>query len=223
MRRPIRELIGSILAVSFVLAALIEISVAVGHHQPDSPWIAALRLNECELPCWNGIVPGETTLTDARTQVEAMYGDTAIYLVEVIYDMPNIFALQVAGMGYGVILSVITGSSNTISEQDPVQAILMFPYVEAESNFSRMKLSDLYGALGDVEGITFPYGENVQTAILFYKANRVSVTAPALSCQQVLLNQEIEGIDLHDTTSLEESWVLREMQPWQGFGRCYET
>jgi hypothetical protein len=202
---------------------LIGMAVGVGHHQPDSPWLAELRLTECELPCWNGITPGQTTMADARQRVEATYSDASVYLVEGVADVRNIFAIQVTNkeMGYVLVLNWIIGPSSP-SLQDPVQIITLLLFIEARSNLGPALIPDLYRLVGDVEGVAIPQRGGGLVGELLYKAYQVGMTVPFRSCGKVLVEQEIVQINLYDSASLaDRQRISGEILPWRGFGRCY--
>jgi len=55
-----RTLLLALLVVWAWFAALIGGALLVGRGQPESPLIERLHLSDCALPCWIGILPGET-------------------------------------------------------------------------------------------------------------------------------------------------------------------
>jgi hypothetical protein len=66
--------------LSFTLALLAACALFVGGarwvgaRQPQPPIVEGLRLDDCALPCWVGIVPGQTTMDEAyRRMVEAFH------------------------------------------------------------------------------------------------------------------------------------------------------
>ncbi len=72
----------------------------------------------CELPCWWGITPGETTWTEARTKLEPLgrwsgpWGDDGIGRYDFVFDMPE----EIDPLGFfepslGVKSDVVTGIS----------------------------------------------------------------------------------------------------------------
>ena len=68
MQWLIPRMLGLWLALMLVIGA----SVIIGHQQPDIS--SVLQLGNCDLPCWIGIVPGRTTLQEARMRVEQTFG-----------------------------------------------------------------------------------------------------------------------------------------------------
>jgi len=223
-RSPIHRLIVAAFVASLILAVTIVIAVTVGYQQPDSLWLAELRLNECPLPCWNGIVPGQTTFADARQRVEETYGNADNYLVEEIIDRPGIFWFRVTnrGTGYSLVVVVRTRARST-SEQGLVQAIIVDPLIEGRSNLRPPLLADLHSRLGNVEGVFIGDEGRGLVPELFFKDYQVGVTVRLLPCQEVTLGQEIGVIFLYDSTFLEDhDWFSEEILQWRGFGPCYE-
>ncbi|MEO8394674.1 MAG: hypothetical protein ABI700_16895 [Chloroflexota bacterium] len=66
-------LIAGIGALTLVFAALIYGAQTLGSRQPPSAALAQLHLTECALPCWLGIIPGQTQFSDAVDRVSAAY------------------------------------------------------------------------------------------------------------------------------------------------------
>ncbi len=64
-----------VLTLCGVLAftALIFAARAAGNAQPPPDALAQLHLTDCALPCWIGIVPGETRFDEAVRLVSAVY------------------------------------------------------------------------------------------------------------------------------------------------------
>lgn len=61
------------LALSALFTILIFGAQALGSTQPTPEGLQALHLTECQLPCWIGIVPGQTKFEDAVRQMRAIY------------------------------------------------------------------------------------------------------------------------------------------------------
>src|SRR5579864_7933293 len=69
MRRVLGFTITGILACF----ALTGTALIVGRDQPLPERLAMLHLTDCAPPCWIGIVPGVTTIQEARKRVDAIY------------------------------------------------------------------------------------------------------------------------------------------------------
>src|SRR5512143_1729163 len=57
-----------------LLLLLVSASVLIGRRQLEHSLPNYLRLTDCTPPCWIGIVPGKTSLDEARERMQAMYG-----------------------------------------------------------------------------------------------------------------------------------------------------
>src|SRR5688572_4425340 len=70
MARPIIQYTLLIMLGAF---SVISIALLPVLQRPLAPQLDIYHLHECELPCWVGIVPGETTLGEAQTLLERAY------------------------------------------------------------------------------------------------------------------------------------------------------
>ncbi|MEO8394675.1 MAG: hypothetical protein ABI700_16900 [Chloroflexota bacterium] len=64
------------LMIGFVL--LIGAARVLGNAQPPPEGLAQLHLTECALPCWLGIVPGQTTFDEGVQHVKAIYPQSVV-------------------------------------------------------------------------------------------------------------------------------------------------
>ena len=67
------------LAFTSILIALLALTISgallIGRAQPIPERVAVLHLGDiCALPCWIGITPGKTTLSEAQGFIEKIYG-----------------------------------------------------------------------------------------------------------------------------------------------------
>lgn len=70
---PIMRLFVFTLYGVFAFAALIFAARMTGHAQPPPEPLVQLHLTDCALPCWIGIVPGETRFDQAVERVSIVY------------------------------------------------------------------------------------------------------------------------------------------------------
>src|SRR5688500_7941825 len=77
-----RAMITRLLVVYPLLATFGMAAVVLGLRQPPSARGDRLRLNECELACWIGSLPGQTAIEEAERRVEQAFGDGSRYEVE---------------------------------------------------------------------------------------------------------------------------------------------
>ncbi len=71
------------LVVCLVLLVLLTAAILAGRQQPISLQLKTLRLTDCELPCWIGIVPGQTSVEAARERIATVFGQAAFLQTEV--------------------------------------------------------------------------------------------------------------------------------------------
>jgi hypothetical protein len=72
-RRPIARLLLFTLYAVLAFAGLIFAARLAGHAQPPPDALTQLHLTDCALPCWIGIVPGQTRFDEAMRRVYAVY------------------------------------------------------------------------------------------------------------------------------------------------------
>src|SRR5258707_8222360 len=72
--RGLRWLVIRIAVLWIMLAVAVSGAILIGRRQPIPDRIALLHLNDCELPCWIGIVPGKTTLGETQDRIKQVYG-----------------------------------------------------------------------------------------------------------------------------------------------------
>src|SRR5437868_1860445 len=74
----VRWLFSRLIAITAILLALLGIAMITGRLQPIPPRIAILHLNDCQLPCWIGIIPGKTTMAEALNRTKQVYANLPI-------------------------------------------------------------------------------------------------------------------------------------------------
>src|SRR4051812_20780951 len=67
------RLIWHSLRLCLALTAFVGTTVIAGRHDSAPDHLAILHLTDCTLPCWIGIVPGQTTLDQAGERIDAVY------------------------------------------------------------------------------------------------------------------------------------------------------
>ena len=61
------------LLIFSVVIALFSITLFASRNQTSPSQLEILRLDDCQLPCWIGIIPGQTTIEQAQTRVKSTY------------------------------------------------------------------------------------------------------------------------------------------------------
>lgn len=216
--------IGRFLKVSVFISGLfwlvIVIAVLIGQQQPPSNWSTMLHFNECELPCWIGIVPNQTTLAEARRKVREAYSDSAIYSLD---EDESGFKVNYkpTESNFAIAFSTTDVSQANPSPQSIIQEIYILLYRRKRTDAKPPTIADLYGDLGTPETARLGEGVENYSVALQYKAQRVLVILNDLDCDKIPMNEEISSILLIDPPELAQSAWLSKPQRWQGFGRCY--
>jgi hypothetical protein len=123
-----RILIRTTFLFSGLLAAFTIVALLIGREQPISDELALLRFHDftdCAPPCWIGITPGVTTLSQARARISATY-DSNSYVIRYKTTPPELIAFLLydrANPAFG--LEVLIASNGT-SRDRPVAAISLF-------------------------------------------------------------------------------------------------
>jgi hypothetical protein len=79
-----RRLLLRVLIMCLLMVVLLSTSARLGQLQPLPERLAMLHLLECAPPCWIGIVPGRTTLAQAKALIEEVFAGDAGYTVQVV-------------------------------------------------------------------------------------------------------------------------------------------
>ncbi len=89
MRSVIRFTLKLYLAIAVSLVAV----VVFGRQQPASDRITALHLTDCTPPCWIGVVPGQTSLREARRRVGEVFGPSGEQFDSPTQDLTSLVAI----------------------------------------------------------------------------------------------------------------------------------
>ena len=77
-----------ILVLCIALGTSTGAAILIGRQQPLPEHLTMLHLTDCAPPCWIGIVPGVTTLEEAKVKVQAVLGSIANYSLS--FDGPTL-------------------------------------------------------------------------------------------------------------------------------------
>lgn len=172
-----RRLLSLICLLLAVLVVTVSAARVVGQQRPASPLLATLRLTDCVSPCWIGIVPGKTTIEDARERINTVYGKPGEYTLTFDGAMPSglIWAsLDHARESFGVVWITLDAQSDNVV--DVIRFDFNSIYVEKLPTLgefhqllgapSRMVLSA--GAIGPMNAtMAMAYGDDVQGTLIF--------------------------------------------------------
>src|SRR5260221_12733466 len=98
------------LKVAVILSLIVGGGVFVARRQLLPDYLSGLHLTDCEIPCWMGIIPGKTTLSEAQQIIMTAFADSRIYKASINPtdtpmtlaislenrpDPPNVFGINV--------------------------------------------------------------------------------------------------------------------------------
>jgi hypothetical protein len=212
-------IVGTTIAVS--IGVLIVITRLVGYQQQPSPWIKTLHLNDCQLPCWIGIAPGETTLEAANALIKAKYGNL-IEEVEGGFD-------QDAKLQKFVINSLLPYKFSILfsyKENDSTLVVESLYFVLDETSAKAPALGDLYGFLGSPNHLAQSSTSQAgRLTLLYFPSSRAVVDVKWVACQnyydKVRIDQAVVIFTIWQESPIFNTRELDER--WRGFtGGCYD-
>jgi hypothetical protein len=69
-----RWLIIRVAGFWFVIVVIVVATITIGQQQPSPEQFTMLHLSDCQPPCWIGIVPGKSTIAEAKDRLMTVYG-----------------------------------------------------------------------------------------------------------------------------------------------------
>jgi hypothetical protein len=176
------RLIFGILALS---TSAIVIAVGVGRTQPIPRQIAVLHLDECQPPCWLGILPGKTTFQEAWQSIVSKY-DPERYLITEDYDSDRVIWVSIRSADYYLLIELY------VSRYDEVIGVIVdeiwLHYILTGPRNSAPTTADLVTVLGYPQkvleyngfsgkyGVEYMYGSGVMFQFEAMQS-RISLTA----------------------------------------------
>lgn len=197
--------IRRILVLSAILSLLVTATIWLGSRLPYHSIIDFLHLTDCKLPCWIGIIPGKTTIREAREHVYLTYSK------EIITELSGGLSVRIADNN--VVFHVLFFED--MARNNPVRVIRLSVY-DYKATYS-----DFIHLLGKPISISFP-GRSVNVSpILIYPQQQIQVgfndiLPYALDCRGIRLDQAVNGLVIYDRMPTE--YLLQE---WRGFRPCY--
>jgi hypothetical protein len=159
----VRKLILASLLLILLWTSATSAAVLNARQQPGSVLLSALQFDRCAPPCWIGIIPGKTTMNEARNRVIGAFGDpTSDYLL-VFEDnaSPHLLwvNLQERQNSFGIAyITLDSGSDNVV---DTISISFQSIYVSR-----RPTIADFHRLLGAPAWIKMP-DEMIQRADSF--------------------------------------------------------
>jgi hypothetical protein len=184
------------------------IAVLAGRGLPLPENVALLRLTDCELPCWIGIVPGKTTFWEAKERIGQLYGSTFV-----IEESATGVALLNKDDPFHTRMAVhFTTKATGLESGDKIEKITLI--TELTNNDSTIGALYALGIPTQVYTVTDLY------ATLFTNRGIWIVTNPS-TCGKIGLDQSVFSFSIFDEEPDFSGWKHQPV-PWRGFGRCYQ-
>lgn len=213
-----RRLVRFSILLLLIMALLTGVTRLLGQAQPNPALIEMLHLSECAPPCWIGIVPGKTTLTEAKARIIAAYGQSGYLLTFDLISAPGLAWINVERPAdpVGILLITLTAHDNRIV--DAITFDFSSIYLR-----DRIHLADVIKLLGSPSRVMLPVypAKGTQTTgefgLLYDDLYLNGLMATALLSDPVDWEQEVQLLVLYGRGRLPVS-PLSQFQPWHGFG-----
>jgi hypothetical protein len=199
-----------------ILALLTGVTRLLGQSQPNPALIDMLHLTECAPPCWIGIVPGKTTLTEARTRIINVFGQSGYLLTFDLISAPGLAWINVEQPAdpIGILLITLTAHDNRVV--DTITFDFSSIYLR-----DRIYLADVINLLGSPSRVMLPvFPARGRQAIgefaLLYDHNQNGLMATALLSDPVDWQQEVQLLVVYRRGQLPVG-PFSQFQPWHGF------
>ncbi len=188
-------------------------AVVVGRQQPISPRLAMLHLTDCKLPCWIGIIPGTTTLDEAKKDITATYSpsrDVRIDDTQPEYGWVYIDIGDQDGFGEDYVHVVLS-----VDRERPytVQAINFY-------NFELPTVAELYSLLDAPSRLGFPEIAGYEAFLLSYGTDQyqIMVGIPSTLTDRMDWSYPANRLFISASPFRPVNICAREqLQPWKGF------
>ena len=209
-------------ALSVALALFISTAMLIGRAQPLPERVALLHLNDlCKLPCWIGITPGITTVSDAEKRIEKVYpkivctelARLANHGVNIEYGLICNFPAQSNRESFSVTLSRLYPTNSRPEVGFSIQNIALYSFAEPFYAYQLIQLfgEPLYMSSGIYDGIggyNFFYSPQ-----LIYPALNAGLDS-IRSKTAIQGRTKVFSLSFVQLTSLDEY----KLPKWRGFG-----
>lgn len=212
-----RRIALGIFSLTIICAIAVTGSMVIGRGSSFLSWSSFLHFDECELPCWIGIQPGQTTLAEAQMQIERVYGKSILYPAE-WRSRYQVGVTSSAGYYLDIALDltdVIPESGTTVSD------IHLSSFIRRGISFYLFTLADLSDVLGQPENIRLAGGAYREVQVLFYGNRRIQVWIDDTDCDRVTPRQGISSITLWGQPETQGLDWRSDYRDWRGFSECH--
>ena len=196
------------------------ITLMAGRQQPLPLAIAALHLDACELPCWIGIVPGETLVGDAKLQIQRVYGNQPDYQI----SERNPYSIDILNTVSSDLINVNFGP---ISRDDFDRSVI-YDFTLVSRLSANLDKSIIVGELFNFIGHPTLIGQsptmNASKPVLFLKSNRVVLHLEEYFsiCRKISITDPVTFLYLSSEPPSNEVLAALFQKRWAGFKSCYD-
>lgn len=206
----------ALLTLLGLLAALISLSVFVGVSLSVDKPSGILHFADCKFPCWLGITPGHTTITEAQERIRRVYG-TVDYKLDITANVWRVTAKESKEQ----ILILLY----PISAQPDQVAITELLISYRSTSGSGIPISDLFAVSGRPDDILLSAPDAAPYPVLRYGNLRMNVAFDSViakgQCGQISLKSPVSYMALYESLPTSYAW-LSDPVAWQGFKQCYQ-
>src|SRR5262249_23178475 len=168
----------------------VSLALTIGRLRPLPEKIAILHLDQCEFPCWSGIILGKTSWGEAIRYIKDEYVSDR-YSVQFIDDSH----IKITVNGTFDVLEIVIKPMSYSSEESMVYGIVLIPTANSDSNI--LKMGDMMASIGPPDNIILSSSINNFAAVLRFKGNRVHIRIDPPSCNRVLTEQNVVSISFY--------------------------
>jgi hypothetical protein len=220
-----RKFLTWVFAICLSLSCVIWLFITIGKNAPLPPYVTSLHFDQCHLPCWVGIVPGETSIQEARALVTKAFATPNFQVTE------NQFGARIIEQSQSLTVDVSFGlalSDQQLFGLTEVQiGQLIIDNVKISFFWSKAapNVGDLYSLFGSPTDIVWHASDTVMMPSLLYYSHQlvVSTNTPLYSdtCSHQTWTAPIVRLDLYSLLPAREQWQYQP-QVWAGFRNCYD-
>jgi hypothetical protein len=217
-----RKFVLYVLLFCLIFAAGSSVAIFIGRRQLPPEWLAALHLTDCAPPCWIGIIPGKTTLDEAKKAVKLVLNRSPVSEINQGQYLRLAYTLPVQSQSQHFVVELT-------AKADRLVRTISFGHRENSALVTKggPTLAELQGIFGSPKrilvqdivygGAAFDYGEDNRGALVFIFpmpfSGRQRLTW-ATSSQQIIF-YGIDGIEWDPNRSPPEIYQ------WRGFYRYF--
>jgi hypothetical protein len=188
--------------LSLLLTSLTGAIVIISRRQPANQRIAMLRLTDCAPPCWIRIVPGTTTLDEAKSRISQVFNKTSGVLLQTEQETPGVLQVNLKHQNDPLFSLGIKFETHTSRNDTPIESILFHLWGPS------FVLADLWNVVGtpDTVWVSSHY------IFLIYPASTIDVLPSA----RISWSQYPVWFEFYKVGPI-PSQPLRGERPWRGF------